>query len=157
MTQGTGSDAAPTTLEREWGRLRRGQLLSPLRQHLDASEGPLQLEILREVADAGGIRASELADRLHVTKASISRYVAQMVASGLLATRPDPRDGRAALLSATAGGRRALARREARRSRALARLCEEWSAHDVEALTRLLRRLNDGIDASLRAERRPVP
>lgn len=154
----TGENAAaPTTLEREWGRLRRGQLLSPLRQHLDASEGPLQLEILREVAEVGETRASGLADRLHVTKASISRYVAQMVASGLLATRPDPHDGRAALLSATARGRRALARREARRSRALARLCEEWSPADVEALTRLLRRLNDGIDASLRAERHSGP
>ncbi len=155
MAEETGS--AATTLEREWGRLRRGQLLSPLRQHLDSSEGPLQLEILREVADAGEIRASGLADRLHVTKASISRYVAQMVAAGLLATRPDPGDGRAALLSATARGRRALARREARRSRALARLCEEWSADDVTALTRLLSRLNDGIDASLRAERRSAP
>ncbi len=149
----TGPGAAPTTLEREWGRLRRGQLLGPLRNHVDEFEGPLHLEILREVADAGAIRASELADRLHVTKASISRYVAQMVAAGLLATRPDPRDGRAALLTATARGRRALARREARRSRALARLCQGWSASDVEALTRLLRRLNDGIEASLRAER----
>lgn len=152
MVGETGAGAAPTTLEREWGRLRRGQLLGPLRHHLDEAEGPLQLEILREVADAGQIRASELADRLHVTKASISRYVAQMVATGLLSTRPDPRDGRAALLTVTPRGRRALAQREARRSRALARLCQEWSASDVEALTSLLRRLNDGIEASLRAE-----
>lgn len=153
MAESSGRRGSVPTLEREWGRLRRGQLLIQLRHRVDEAEGPLQLEILREVADAGELRASDLAERLYVTKASISRYVSQMRRSGLVATRPDPLDGRAALLSATARGRQALARREARRARALARLCDGWTDDDVATLTDLLHRLNDGIEESLRAER----
>jgi DNA-binding MarR family transcriptional regulator len=154
VTTTTARGASATILEREWGRLRRGQLLSQLRHGDDESERPLQLELLREVAAAGELRASELAARVYVTRASISRYVTEMRRSGLLATRPDPADGRATLLSVTPRGRQALARRERRRVRALAELCATWNDEDVATLTDLLHRLNDGIERSLRAERR---
>lgn len=154
MATTTTRGASATILEREWGRLRRGQLLSQLRHGVDESERPLQLELLREVAAAGELRASDLAARVYVTKVSISRYVAEMRRSGLLATRPDPDDGRATLLSVTRSGRQALARRERRRARALSQLCAAWSDEDMATLTDLLHRLNDGIETSLRAERR---
>lgn len=150
----TKSSSGPTTLEREWGRLRRGQLMHQLRASSEPGQNPLELELLRAVNDAGETRASDLAGRLFVTKTSISRSVAEMVRQKLLVQRPDPTDGRATLLSVSTAGRKALAQREARRSAVLRELCADWPASDVVTLTRLLQRLNDGIEGRLVAEAR---
>lgn len=68
-----------TTLEREWGRLRRGQLMGLVRASSAPGHSPLAVELLRAVVEAGEIRASDLASELFVTKTSISRYVNEMV------------------------------------------------------------------------------
>jgi DNA-binding MarR family transcriptional regulator len=106
---------------------------------------PLEIELLRAIVEAGEIRASDLANRLFVTKTSISRYVNDMLSDGLLSQRRDPSDGRATLLSVSAAGRREFEEREARRSEFLSEICRGWSKGDVEKLTALLRRLNDGL------------
>ncbi len=110
---------------------------------------PLAVELLRAVVEAGEIRASDLASELFVTKTSISRYVNEMVRGGLLVQRRDPSDGRAVLLRVSASGRRELEEREARRSALLRDLCENWPPGDVATLTKLLQRLNDGINRRL--------
>jgi DNA-binding MarR family transcriptional regulator len=138
-----------TTLEREWGRLRRGQLMGLVRASSAPGHSPLAVELLRAVVEAGEIRASDLASELFVTKTSISRYVNEMVAEGLLVQRRDPRDGRATLLRVSASGRRELEEREARRSALLRDLCQGWPKGDVATLTKLLQRLNDGINRRL--------
>lgn len=135
--------ASSTTLEREWGRLWRGQLSHLLRASEQRDESPLAIELLRAVVESGELRASDLAQQLFVTKTSISRYVNEMLERGLLSQRRDPNDGRAVLLSVTAAGRRLWQRREARRSSALAELCAGWSEGEVATFTSLLRRLND--------------
>ena len=145
MTKTAGAPGAATTLEREWGRLRRGQLIQIVRSASASEHSPLAIEVLRAVVEAGEVRASDLASRLFVTKTSISRYVNDMLEEGLLEQRPDPSDGRATLLSVSSAGRRELAERETRRSAVLRELCEGWPAGDVTTLTRLLQRLNDGI------------
>ncbi len=155
MSPGTKATAGATTLEREWGRLRRGQLMHQLRASSGPGQTPLELELLRTVNDAGEIRATDLASRLFVTKTSISRYVNEMLRRDLLVQRPDPSDGRATLLSVSTTGRRALAQREERRSAVLRGLCAGWPDGDVDMLTLLLQRLNDGIEARLVAETRP--
>jgi DNA-binding MarR family transcriptional regulator len=134
-----------TTLEREWGRLRRGQLMGLVRASSAPGHSPLAVELLRAVVEAGEIRASDLASELFVTKTSISRYVNEMVKEGLLVQRRDPSDGRATLLSVSASGRRELEQRETRRSELLRELCKGWPKHDVVTLTTLLQRLNDGM------------
>jgi len=132
-----------TTLEREWGRLRRGHLVQLLRSKDEPELSPLAIELLRVVVDTGELRASDLANELFVTKTSISRYVSEMIEAGLLVQRPDPSDGRAVLLSATPKGARELDVREARRRAVLNELCEGWPERDVMTLTTLLKRLND--------------
>jgi DNA-binding MarR family transcriptional regulator len=132
-----------TTLEREWGRLLRGQLTHLLRAASEPGYSPLGIELLRAVVEAGEIRASDLANTLFVTKTSISRYVNEMLDEGLLTQRRDPSDGRATLLSVSASGRKALAERELRRRRVLQELCAGWPKGDAEQLTTLLQRLND--------------
>src|ERR1022692_1203394 len=97
-----------TTLEREWGRLRRVQLMQLVRAGSEPGLSPLAIELLRAVVEAGEIRASDLANQLFVTKTSISRHVNEMLSERLLTQRPDPSDGRATLLGVSWPGRRAL-------------------------------------------------
>ncbi len=149
MAKALTDPAGETTLEREWGRLRRGQLMQIVRASNAPGHSPLAVELLRAVVEAGEIRASDLASVLFVTKTSISRYVSEMLDEGLLAQRRDPTDGRAMLLSVSAAGRRELQEREARRSAVLHDLCREWPRGDVARLTNLLQRLNDGIQRRL--------
>ncbi|MCU1363041.1 MAG: MarR family transcriptional regulator [Acidimicrobiaceae bacterium] len=138
-----------TTLEREWGRFRRGQLMGLVRSSNAPGHSPLAVELLRAVVEAGEIRASDLASELFVTKTSIGRYVSAMLSEGLLIQRRDPSDGRATLLRASASGRRQLEEREAKRSALLRDLCEGWPKGDVATLTKLLQRLNDGVNRRL--------
>jgi DNA-binding MarR family transcriptional regulator len=143
-----------TTLEREWGRLRRGQLMGLVRASNAPGHSPLAVELLRAVVEAGEIRASDLANELFVTKTSISRHVNEMVNDGLLEQRRDPSDGRAILLSVTVAGRRELDEREEKRTAVLRDLCQGWPKGDVARLTTLLQRLNDGIHRRL-SEQQP--
>jgi len=147
VTKTLKAETGNTTLEREWGRLRRSQLMQVVRAGSEPGHSPLAIELLRAVMEAGEIRASDLANKLFVTKTSISRYVNEMLKEKLLSQRPDPADGRATLLSVSSVGRRTLAQREARRSRILHELCAGWPDGDVATLTMLLQRLNDGIQA----------
>ena len=149
MSRVRAETSSETTLEREWGRLRRGQLMGLVRASSAPGHSALAVELLRAVVEAGEIRASDLASELFVTKTSISRYVGEMLKEGLLVQRRDPRDGRATLLRASASGRRELEEREAKRSALLRSLCQGWPQGDVATLTRLLQRLNDGINRYL--------
>jgi DNA-binding MarR family transcriptional regulator len=138
-----------TTLEREWGRLRRSTIIGLVRASNTPGHSPLSVELLRAVVEAGEIRASDLASALFVTKTSISRYVNEMLDEGLLSQRRDPSDGRATLLSVSPAGRRELEERESRRSALLRDLCRGWPKADVATLTALLQRLNDGVNRRL--------
>jgi DNA-binding MarR family transcriptional regulator len=153
VTKSLKVPTSDTTLEREWGRLRRGQLMQLIRTWSEPGQSPLAIELLRAVVEAGEIRASDLASQLFVTKTSISRYVNGMLQEKLLNQRPDPSDGRATLLSVSLAGRRLLEKREARRSRVLRELCQGWPEGDVSTLTALLQRLNDGIQERRLSER----
>lgn len=60
------------------------------------------------VLDPGGTRASVLATRAHMTKQAMGELVSYLVDRGYLETVPDPTDGRARLVRATARGWRAV-------------------------------------------------
>jgi DNA-binding MarR family transcriptional regulator len=150
MGKKISTSASGTTLEREWGRMRRGHLMQQVRASSKSGHSPLEVELLRAIVEAGEIRSSDLANQLFVTKTSISRYVNGMLDEGLLIQRRDPSDGRATLLRVSASGRREFEEREARRSAVIQELCEDWPEKDVTELTTLLKRLNDGVQSSLR-------
>src|ERR1700691_2762585 len=149
MAKKISTSASGTTLEREWGRMRRRHLMQQVRATSGSGHTPLEIELLRAIVEAGEIRASDLASHLFVTKTSISRYVKGMLDEGLLIQRPDPTDGRATLLSVSASGRREFEEREARRSALLRDLCAGWTADEVRELTVLLQRLNNGVQEML--------
>jgi DNA-binding MarR family transcriptional regulator len=149
MGKKISTSANGTTLEREWGRLRRGHIMQQVRAASKSGHSPLEVELLRAIVEAGEIRSSDLANQLFVTKTSISRYVNGMLDEGLLIQRRDPSDGRATLLRVSASGRREFEEREARRSAVIQELCQDWPAKDVTELTTLLKRLNDGVQSAL--------
>ena len=51
--------------------------------------------------EPGGVRPSQLAERLGVTKAAVGQLIARLEENGLLRRAPDPADGRALLVKPT--------------------------------------------------------
>jgi DNA-binding MarR family transcriptional regulator len=97
--------------------------------------------------DAEGTQVSELARRAQITKQSMAELVAHLERHGYVERIPDPRDRRAKLVRATAGGREVY--RIARE--AIADIEREWTARlgaaKMRRLRALLQELNDGLAA----------
>jgi DNA-binding MarR family transcriptional regulator len=109
--------------------------------------------VLLPLEQDGPQRCSALAARLGVDVSVTSRQVSALERDGYLDRRPDPRDGRASLISLSAAGAAALARtRQVRGSWAAAAL-QDWTDEEARALTAQLERLAAGLERS----GRPVP
>ncbi len=99
--------------------------------------------LLFQLVKNGPQRSSALAESACVDPSTISRQVGELVRAELVDRVPDPDDGRASLLEATALGHAVHAAKHERRLHAFARVVEGWPAADVATLTRLLARFND--------------
>lgn len=94
--------------------------------------------LLSELVHRGECRSCDLAQHRVVDASVVSRQVAQLESSGLIARRPDPDDRRVSLLHATQEGERALADLERRKSQWLSHALREWDDHEVRQLANLL-------------------
>lgn len=84
-----------------------GKLSRRLRPTLAGSGlTPTRLSVLATLDRRGPIRISELASIEGLNPTMLSRVIAELAAAGLLQRVSDPHDGRAALVDATAAGRR---------------------------------------------------
>lgn len=83
--------------------------------------GPGVLTALGTVVDVGPVRPGDLATRLGVVPASVSRTVATLEAAGLVDRTVDPEDRRSSFVGATAEGVRLVTERRALRGEQLAR------------------------------------
>ncbi len=83
------------------------------------------------MVEAGGERASFLADRLAVAKPTVTAAVDALVERDYLHRTPVPGDRRAALITITAKGRRALHRAEADMVAGLERVLEHVEDRDA--------------------------
>jgi DNA-binding MarR family transcriptional regulator len=81
-----------------------------------------QFSVLATLAREGELRLSALGEREGLNPTMLSRVVAALERAGWVERAPDPDDGRAALVSATAAGRALHARLRRERSA----LVEEW-------------------------------
>jgi DNA-binding MarR family transcriptional regulator len=121
-----------------------------LRARANAELGPLgltpaQARALRTMGRSGApLRMSELADRLRIARRSATDVVEGLVGRGYVERAADPTDGRAIAVTVSAEGRAVLAALVAMRHRALADLASDLDAADLEALRRLLARLDTG-------------
>ena len=87
------------------------------------------------------IRLSDLAGALELDASTVSRHVKTLSEAGLVGRESDPDDRRAALLTPTEEGRRALEASRALRLRSLRQATAAWPDSDRELLVDLLERL----------------
>jgi len=94
--------------------------------------------LLAELVRTGEARACDLATARTVDASVVSRQLAQLERAELISRRPDPVDGRVALLRATPAGEREVAEQERRQAQWLCRALSGWGDADVRRLTGLL-------------------
>lgn len=141
----SADDVDVQELEREVSLLlRRARALSSdIAREVHPELDGMAYVLLRTVAEAGQLRASELAAVYGVDKSSISRQVRRLEDLGLLRRSSDTEDARALLLVLTEEGAGRLEHaRRARTARLGGRLAD-WEPGEVAALAGLLRRFND--------------
>jgi DNA-binding MarR family transcriptional regulator len=112
--------------------------------------------VIRALA-AGGLRLTELAERLGVTKQAALKVVDEMEAHGLVERTPSPSDRRAKVLRLTARGEAVRRRALATSERMEAELRADLGDADVDAARRVLLRfverhgrLEDALDRRAR-------
>ncbi|WP_210478855.1 MarR family transcriptional regulator [Naasia sp. SYSU D00948] len=144
-----------TTNEKDGSRdelaARLAILIGRLNRLIRASAGDLtqsQLSALASISHLGPVRSGDLARIESVTAPSMTRLIAGLEAQGLVQRTPDPVDGRAALLTATAAGEEAVLRTRAARSRKLAALLESLDEAQLEVLRSASDVLEDLITAA---------
>jgi DNA-binding MarR family transcriptional regulator len=143
MTARTKSDSAQVASEL---RVVIGQLVRRLR-----AEHPFSLSqgsVLGRLDREGEQSVSDLAAKERVRPQSMAQTVADLEGEGYVARRPDPRDGRRALVALTATGRATLEQERRRREGWLAEALEERLSPDeqqvIERAVEILRRLAEG-------------
>jgi DNA-binding MarR family transcriptional regulator len=73
------------------------------------------LSVLHTLSRAGPCRLSDLVRTEQIKQPALTSAVARLERDGLVERRPDPRDGRASMLSLTAAGQSVVSRRHADR------------------------------------------
>jgi DNA-binding MarR family transcriptional regulator len=111
--------------------------------------------VLRSVA-GGKLRPSEIGDRLDMAPSSVTRHVQALEDAGQVGVEPDPDDARTCLVQATEAGLAELDQLERAGLAAFEQVVRDWDDDDLEALTRLLRRLSaDWAERGATARRQP--
>ena len=96
--------------------------------------------LLVHLVKDGPRRPGELAEAVHSDPSTVSRQIAQLVRLGYVVRTPDPVDGRASLIAATAEGKRVFEENRRGRTQRLAAMLADWPAEERATLTRLLGR-----------------
>ncbi|HEX4254179.1 MAG TPA: MarR family transcriptional regulator [Streptosporangiaceae bacterium] len=120
--------------------VRRGvvRLGRRLRLERPAHDVPLlQLAVLAELNNAPPLTPGQLAATQRVQPQSLTRVLATLETSGLIARQPDPADGRRALLAITEPGRDALRRDVSQRDTWLAQAMTTQLTPTEQELLRL--------------------
>lgn len=99
--------------------------------------------LLRHLAQAEPIRASELAHRLAVEASHVTRQVQQLERTGHVTRVPDPDDRRAQLIKLTDEGRATVERMRVVGCLGMQQVLGGWPAEDLGTLAVLFRRMVD--------------
>lgn len=105
--------------------------------------------ILRQLADEGPLRPSEIAARLEVEHPHIARQVQALEKARYVDSLPDPADHRARRIRLTPVGRDAIARVERAEQEQMFQALSHWEPEDREQLAELLTRMTDDFFAAL--------
>lgn len=107
---------------------------------------PASYLMLSFLVSSGPQRSSVLSDRFGVDKGAISRQVQHLVDLGLLDREPDPDDGRATLVSASADAVRRMQAIARDRRTWLDERLGDWSQDDLRVFVTGLSRYNAALD-----------
>lgn len=119
-------------------RLRR-ILRAGVREEVPWESLPMaQVELLQRLCEEPGLGVSELAERQHLARNTVSNLVQQMVSTGLLERRPHATDRRAVVLNATGVGRERLLVWQQANERRVRRALEDLSERERGAIDRAL-------------------
>jgi DNA-binding MarR family transcriptional regulator len=110
---------------------------------------PAQALCLRELAHRDGISQSELAERLNVTRPTVTVMVQKMEQAGLLERRVDQTDQRFTRIYLTEEGKRMHMDARRRIEEVLTRTIEPLPEKDQVELERLLNSLASNVEAAL--------
>jgi DNA-binding MarR family transcriptional regulator len=151
---GTDRSDALGGIERELGVLIRRvrRVIGERARAVHDGLQPSSYLLLSHLASVGPSRSSVFVDAFEIDKGAISRQVQHLVELGLVERAPDPADGRAMLITATADALDRLAAVQAERRRFLDERLGEWSDEDLHDLVRMLGRYNAALEAPV-----PVP
>lgn len=98
-------------------------------------------QVLRRVIEESPVRISDLARRIQMGDAAVSRQVTSLEEQGLAARASTPEDGRVAMVRPTPAGRRAGRRLRRAADEIFQERLSEWSARDLASLAELIERL----------------
>jgi DNA-binding MarR family transcriptional regulator len=106
---------------------------------------PQRLSLLF-IARHPGILASELAERLHLHRGTVTGIIQRLEAAGYVKRTADPADGRRAGLSLTAAGQRVNERRAGTFEDAVRRVLAATAERDLSVATRVLSLLRSELE-----------
>ena len=92
------------------------------------------LSVLHSLSRGGPMRLTDLLATEQIRQPALTSLVSKLDGAGWVSRRPDPRDGRAALLSLTPAGEMVVQSRHADRVAKLARLTDRLDDHDRAVL-----------------------
>lgn len=117
-----------------------------LKRRIEDPEAHTRAFLLGHVARLEPVRATDLAEQVHLDLSTISRHLRGLEESGLLVRSPDPDDRRASRLAVTHDGRAALERTTAARNALFASATAGWTDSEVDELVHLLNRLSHDLE-----------
>ena len=103
--------------------------------------------LLAELIELGPMRATDLAERACLDLSTVSRHLRAQETAGYIVRSPDPEDGRAMLLSVSDSGRTFVAETRQKHRELVSAATQTWPDADVEAFTRLARRLAQDMES----------
>jgi DNA-binding MarR family transcriptional regulator len=129
-----------------------GALNSPRQDDVLLKEAGVSLDralfpLLVRIGASNSLNVAELAEAVGRDHSTVSRQTAKLESLGLVRRRPGKTDQRAREAAITPDGRRLVKEITKARQRLFDRLFADWSAADIQALTRLNRRLADAMRA----------
>ncbi|MBP3037837.1 winged helix DNA-binding protein [Arthrobacter sp. zg-ZUI100] len=107
--------------------------------------------VMRMIGEETELRATELAVKLGIGAAGLSRHISELVELGYVLRRPHPDDGRAYLISLTPAGAQAVAEEMQRRSTLLKQMLGDWTEDEAAAASHSLAKLTETLHHSIRA------
>ena len=152
----TGADPGVDTADRISAALFRlfrfgGRMKAEIAAARPAGHDLPTLVCLHRLAEDGPLRATALAERMHMDPAQVSRAVSTLVRERAVIRQADPDDGRATLLVVTELGHAAAAEFGQARADYIHAVVDGWPKSDSEAFLVGLTRFVDGLERLLPA------